>query len=100
MQEFGYKNPMEVPRLEKVVINVGMGEAVQNPKVLDVAVEEISQITGQRPLVTKAKKSIAGFKVREGMPLGCKVTLRGNRMYEFLDRLIHSARPSGQRFHR
>ncbi|MBI5197901.1 MAG: 50S ribosomal protein L5 [Nitrospirae bacterium] len=93
IQEYSYRNVMQVPRLEKVVVNVGMGEAVLNPKVLDTAVEELAQITGQRPVVTKAKKSIATFKLREGMPLGCKVTLRGDRMYEFVDRLIHVALP-------
>jgi len=93
IQEHSYQNPMQVPRLEKVIVNVGMGEAVLNPKILDTAAEELAQITGQRPLITKAKKSIAAFKLREGMPLGCKVTLRGNRMYEFLDRLIHVALP-------
>ncbi|MBI4714941.1 MAG: 50S ribosomal protein L5 [Nitrospirae bacterium] len=93
MQEFSYKNPMEIPRVEKVVINVGMGEAVANAKLLDAAVAELAQITGQRPVVTKAKKSIATFKLREGMAIGCKVTLRGARMYEFLDRLIHVALP-------
>lgn len=93
MKEFGYKNRMQVPRLEKIVINVGMSEAITNIKMLDTAVKELSQITGQRPLVTKAKKSIAGFKLREGMSIGCKVTLRGNRMYEFLERLLHVALP-------
>ncbi len=93
MKEFSYKNPMEAPRLEKVVINVGIGEAVQNIKLLDAVVEEIKQITGQCPIITKAKRSIAGFKLRAGMPIGCKVTLRGDRMYEFLDRLINVALP-------
>ena len=93
MQEFAYKSPMEIPRVEKVVINVGMGEAVANAKLLDAAVAELAQITGQRPVITKAKKSIATFKLREGMAIGCKVTLRGARMYEFLDRLIHVALP-------
>lgn len=92
-KEFSYKNPMEVPRLEKVVINVGMGEAIANVKLLDAAVKEVSLITGQKPLLTKAKKSIAGFKLREGMPIGCKVTLRGERMYEFLERLLNVALP-------
>ena len=86
MKEFELKNVMAVPRLEKVVINMGMGEATQNAKVLDPAVAELTQITGQKPIVTKAKKSIAAFKVREGMPIGAMVTLRGDRMYEFLDR--------------
>jgi len=93
MKEFSYKNPMEAPRLEKIVINAGVGEAVQNIKLLDTVVEEIKQITGQCPIITKAKRSIAGFKLRAGMPIGCKVTLRGNRMYEFLDRLINVALP-------
>jgi|SRR5579863_184036 len=93
MQEFGYKNPMQVPRLEKIVVNVGMGEAISNVKLLDAAVKEVSEITGQRPVVTKAKKSIAGFKLREGMPIGCKVTLRRDRMYEFLQKLFHTALP-------
>lgn len=92
-KEFSYKNPMEVPRLEKIVINVGMGEAITNVKMLDAAVKEISVITGQKPLLTKAKKSIAGFKLREGMPIGCKVTLRGERMYEFLERFLNVALP-------
>lgn len=92
-KEFSYKNLMEVPRLEKIVINVGMGEAITNVKMLDAAVKEISLITGQKPLLTKAKKSIAGFKLREGMPIGCKVTLRGERMYEFLERLLNVALP-------
>lgn len=93
IQEFSYENPMEAPRIEKIILNSGVGEAVQNIKLLDVVVDEIRQITGQRPVVNKAKKSIAGFKLREGMPVGCKVTLRGDRMYEFLDRLISIALP-------
>jgi large subunit ribosomal protein L5 len=93
MKELGLTNTMAVPRLEKVVINMGVGEATQNAKVLDPAVAELAQITGQKPVVTKAKKSIAAFKVREGMPIGCMVTLRGDRMYEFLDRLINVALP-------
>lgn len=93
MREFSYKNPMEAPSIKKIVINAGVGEAVQNIKMLDVVVDEIKQITGQRPVTTKAKKSIAGFKLRAGMPIGCKVTLRGERMYEFLDRLINVALP-------
>jgi len=88
MKELALKNAMAVPRLEKVVINMGMGDATQNAKILDPAVAEMAQITGQRPVVTKAKKSIAAFKVREGMPIGVMVTLRGDRMYEFLDRFI------------
>jgi large subunit ribosomal protein L5 len=93
MKELGLKNTMAVPRLEKVVVNMGVGEATQNAKVLDPAVAELAQITGQKPVVTKAKKSIAAFKVREGMPIGCMVTLRGDRMYEFLDRLLNVALP-------
>ena len=93
MKEFGLKNVMAVPKLEKVVINMGVGEATQNAKVLDPAVAELQQITGQKPVVTKAKKSIAAFKVREGMPIGAMVTLRGDRMYEFLDRLMNVALP-------
>jgi large subunit ribosomal protein L5 len=93
MKELGLTNPMAAPRLEKVVINMGVGEATQNAKVLDPAVAELAQITGQKPVVTRAKKSIAAFKVREGMPIGCMVTLRGDRMYEFLDRLMNVALP-------
>jgi large subunit ribosomal protein L5 len=93
MKELGLSNTMAVPRLEKVVVNMGVGEATQNAKVLDPAVAELAQITGQKPVVTKAKKSIAAFKVREGMPIGCMVTLRGDRMYEFLDRLLNVALP-------
>ncbi|MHB8482583.1 MAG: 50S ribosomal protein L5 [Nitrospiria bacterium] len=93
MKEFSFKSPMQVPRLEKIVINIGMGEAISNVKLLDEAVKEIGQITGQKAVITKAKKSIAGFKVREGMPIGCKVTLRGERMYEFFHRLLHAALP-------
>jgi large subunit ribosomal protein L5 len=90
---FGYRNPHEVPRLEKVVVNMGVGEAIQNAKVLDSAVSELALISGQKPLVTKSKKSIANFKLRAGMSIGCKVTLRQDRMYEFLDRLINVALP-------
>lgn len=93
VREFSYKNPMETPSIKKVVINAGIGEAVQNIKMLDAVVEEMRQITGQKPLGTNARKSIAGFKLREGMPIGSKVTLRGDRMYEFLDRLISVALP-------
>lgn len=93
MDKFGYKNIMEVPRLEKVVINMGVGEATQNSKAIDSAVEDLMVITGQRPVVTQAKKSIAGFKLRAGMKIGCKVTLRGDRMWEFVDRLINVALP-------
>ncbi len=93
MKEFGYKNVMAVPRLEKITINMGLGEATQNPRILDSAVEELARITGQRPVITRARKSISAFKVRKGMPIGCMVTLRGDRMYEFLDRLINIALP-------
>lgn len=93
MKEFGYKNSLQVPRLEKVTLNVGLGEALQNIKALDAAVIEVAAITGQKPVVTKAKKAIANFKLREGVPIGCMVTLRSERMYEFLDRLIHVALP-------
>jgi large subunit ribosomal protein L5 len=93
MKEFGYKNPLQAPRLEKIVINMGVGEAVQDGKRVDAAVQELSLITGQRPVVTRAKKSIATFKLRQGMPIGAKVTLRKERMYEFLDRLITVALP-------
>jgi len=91
--KFGYRNIMEIPRLEKIVVNMGIGEATQNPKALDGAVEDLMTITGQRPVVTKAKKSIAAFKLRKGNKIGCKVTLRGDRMYEFLDRLVNVALP-------
>ena len=93
MKEFSYKNIMEVPKITAVVLNVGMGEAIQNIKLLDAAKKELAQISGQSPVITRAKKSIAGFKLRQGMPIGCKVTLRGTRMYEFLDRLISTALP-------
>jgi len=93
MQEFGYKNPMQVPRLDKIIINMGVGEAVQDAKKIDAAVAELTAITGQHPVVTKAKRSIATFKLRQNMPIGCKVTLRRQRMYEFLDRLITVALP-------
>jgi len=93
MKEFGYKNPLQVPRLEKITLNVGLGEATQNIKVLDAAVSEVVAITGQKPVITRAKKAIANFKLREGVPIGCMVTLRRERMYEFLDRLIHVALP-------
>jgi large subunit ribosomal protein L5 len=93
MKEFEMSNPMAVPRLNKIVINMGMGEATQNAKVMDPAVNELGQITGQKPVVTRAKKSIAAFKVREGMPIGAMVTLRGDRMYEFFDRLISVVLP-------
>lgn len=93
MKRFGYKNVMQVPRVEKVVINMGVGDATQNPKLLDSAVRELAMISGQQPVVTRARKSISGFKVREGMAIGCKVTLRGERMYHFLDRLFNIALP-------
>ncbi|MBI5180613.1 MAG: 50S ribosomal protein L5 [Nitrospirae bacterium] len=93
MTEFKYKNIMQAPKVEKIVLNVGMGEAISNMKLLEAAVKELAAITGQRPVITKAKKSIATFKLREGMPIGCMVTLRGNMMYEFLDRLISFALP-------
>ena len=93
MKEFGYKNIHQVPKLEKIVINMGLGEAVQDIKIIDKAAEEIAMVSGQKPVVTKARKSIASFKVREGMPIGCMVTLRGVRMYEFLDRLINAVLP-------
>jgi len=93
MQEFGYKNPMQVPRLEKIVINMGVGEAVQDAKKIDAAAGDLTAIAGQRPVVIRAKQSIATFKLRKNMPIGCKVTLRRERMYEFLDRLITVALP-------
>jgi large subunit ribosomal protein L5 len=93
MKEFDFKNPMAVPHVHKVVVNMGVGEATQNAKVLDPAVAELTQITGQKPVITRAKKSIAAFKVREGQPIGAMVTLRGDRMYEFLDRLLNVVLP-------
>ena len=93
MKRFGYQNRMEVPRLDKIVINMGLGEAIQNIKILDSAVQELSQITGQKPIITKAKKSIAQFKLRTGMPIGCMVTLRKERMHEFFSRLVNIALP-------
>jgi large subunit ribosomal protein L5 len=92
-KEYGYRNVMAIPKLEKIVVNVGLGEAIQNAKLLDGAAEELSQITGQKPVITRAKKSIASFKLRKGMPIGCSVTLRGERMYEFFDRLVNTALP-------
>ena len=92
-ERFGYRSVMQVPRIQKITLNMGVGEAKQNSKSLDEAVEQLAIIAGQRPLITKAKKSIAGFKLREGMPIGCKVTLRGARMWEFLDRLVSVALP-------
>lgn len=92
-EKFGYKNPMEIPKLEKIVINIGVGEATTNAKAVDAAVSDLAAITGQKPIICKAKKSLAAWHIREGMPLGCKVTLRGEKMYEFLDRLINIALP-------
>lgn len=91
--EFGYKNVMQVPKIQKVVVHVTLGEAIQNIKLLDAAEKQLAAITGQKPLITKSKKAIAGFKLKQGVPLGCKVTLRGDRMYEFLDRLISLSLP-------
>jgi len=93
IKKFGYKNIMEVPKLDKIVVNMGVGEAKENAKVLDAAVGDMEKITGQKAVITKAKKSVANFKIREGMPIGCKVTLRGEKMYEFADRLITLALP-------
>jgi large subunit ribosomal protein L5 len=93
MKEFGYKNRMQVPRLHKIVINMGLGEALQNPKILESSSSEVAAITGQHPVVTRSRKSIANFKLREGLPIGCMVTLRKERMYEFLDRLMNVAIP-------
>jgi len=92
-QKFAYTNVMQIPKVDKIVINMGVGEAVQNAKAIDSALGDLMKITGQKPIVTKAKKSIAAFKLREGMPIGCKVTLRGQRMYEFMDRLLNVALP-------
>jgi len=92
-KEYGYKNVMAIPKLEKIVINIGLGEAIQNSKLLDNAADELGQIAGQRPVIARAKKSIASFKLRKGMPIGCSVTLRGERMFEFLDRLVNTALP-------
>jgi large subunit ribosomal protein L5 len=93
MDQFGYKNLMQVPKLTKIVLNMGLGEAIQNIKILDSAVEELSLIAGQRPVVTRARKSIAAFKLRAGMPIGCRVTLRGSNMYDFFTRLVNVALP-------
>ena len=93
IKKFGYKNIMEVPKLDKIVINMGVGEAKENAKVLDTAIKDLETITGQKAVVTRAKKSVANFKLREGMPIGCKVTLRGEKMYEFTDRLVNLALP-------
>ena len=92
-EKFGYKNVMQLPKLEKVIINMGVGESVQNPKALDAAVADLTLISGQKPLLTRAKKSLAAWKLRQGMPIGCKVTLRGNRMYQFLDKFMNVALP-------
>jgi large subunit ribosomal protein L5 len=92
-KQFGYSSPMAIPKVAKVHVNLGLGEAISNPKLLDAAAKELGMITGQKPVVTKARKSIANFKLRQGMPIGCAVTLRGDRMYEFLDRLISIAMP-------
>lgn len=93
MKKFGYKNVMQVPKLEKIVLNMGVGEAKENAKILEAAVKDMETITGQKAVITKAKNSVANFKIREGMPIGCKVTLRGEKMYEFLDRLVNLALP-------
>lgn len=93
VEKFGYKNKMEIPKLEKIVINIGVGEATTNSKAIDAAVSDLAAISGQKPMICKAHKSMAAWHIREGMPLGCKVTLRGERMYEFLDRLINIAFP-------
>jgi large subunit ribosomal protein L5 len=98
VEEFGYCNVMEVPRLQKIVVNIGMGEALQDVKALDAAARDIATITGQKPIITRAKKSIAVFKLREGNPIGVKVTLRGNRMYDFLDRMCNIALPRRRDF--
>ena len=98
VKKFGYKNPMQVPRITKLVINRGVGEATQNPKAIDISVAEISAITGQKPLVTKSKKSIAGFKLKENTSIGCVVTLRGQRMYDFLDKLVNICLPKSRDF--
>lgn len=93
MEKFGYKSTMQIPKLEKIVINIGMGEAKDNPKAIDAACGDLAKITGQKPIITKARKSVANFKLREGMNIGCKITLRANRMYEFMDRLFNVALP-------
>ena len=93
IEKFGYKNPMQVPKLDKIVINMGVGEAKENAKVLEAAVRDLEIIAGQKAVITKSKKSVANFKIREDMPIGCKVTLRGEKMYEFLDRLVNLALP-------
>ncbi|HON58722.1 MAG TPA: 50S ribosomal protein L5 [Smithella sp.] len=98
IKEFKYKNPMQVPKMEKIVVNMGLGEAIQNVKIIDSAVQELAAITGQKPIVNKAKKSIATFKLRQGMPIGCSVTLRKQIMYEFFDRLVNVALPKVRDF--
>jgi large subunit ribosomal protein L5 len=98
IKEFNYKNPMQVPKMEKIVINMGLGEAISNVKIIDSAVQEMAAITGQKPIINKAKKSIATFKLRQGMPIGCSVTLRKNNMYEFFDRLVNAALPKVRDF--
>ena len=99
MEKFSYKSIMQTPQVDKIVINMGVGDAVSNSKNLDKAVDELALISGQKPIITKAKKSIAGFRLREGMPIGCKVTLRGERMYEFLDKLVSVSLPRVRDFH-
>ncbi len=98
-KEFSYSSVMQVPKLEKIVINMGVGDAIQNPKALEDAVKDLTQIAGQKPVITKAKKSIANFKLRDGMEIGCKVTLRGERMYEFFDKLVNISLPRVRDFH-
>ena len=93
VEKFAYKSPMQIPKLSKIVLNMGLGEAIQNIKILDSATEELAQISGQKPVVTRARQSIAAFKLRKGMPIGCMATLRGNRMYEFFDKLVNVALP-------
>lgn len=92
-EQFGYKSPMQIPKLSKIILNMGLGEAIQNIKILDSATEELAHISGQKPVVTRARQSIAAFKLRKGMPIGCMVTLRGERMYEFFDKLVNVALP-------
>ena len=99
VKKFNYTSPMECPKLEKIIVNMGCGDAVANPKVIDEAVSEMTQITGMKPVITKAKKSIANFKLREDMPIGCKVTLRGERMYDFFDKLVSISLPRVRDFH-
>lgn len=99
MREFGYRNPMEVPRLEKIVVNIGLGEALQNAKALDSASSDVAAITGQKPVITRAKRSIANFKIRQGNPIGLMVTIRGDRMWELYDRLVNAALPRIRDFH-